>query len=442
MFSTTAHNLKNEFLFGAATSAYQIEGAWNTDGKGESIWDNLAHFRPELMQNGNGDIACDHYHRYKSDIRLMREMGLDAYRFSIAWTRIFPDGYGKVNSKGLDFYHRLMDELLENGIQPFPTLYHWDLPQHLESRFGGWLSRDVCNYFADYAHLMVHEFGDKAEKWVTINEPQVVAIGYGTPMGSPAHNNPREGMQVQHNILLAHGLAVQAMRSARSNIKAGIVINATPLEPLNEQARTLCEEGWSHGCAWFFDAVLKGRYPTLALEYCEKNGLLPIIKPGDFSIIGQHLDFLGLNYYMRFVFSADGRIIELPDREYSDMEGWEVSPESFAGLLNHLHNEYKLPPLYITENGLCHETVISENKQIHDQKRISYLQRHLMEVNKARDAGMDIRGYFAWSLLDNLEWNNGYQKQFGLVAVDRETQERIWKDSAYWYQQLIKDCRS
>ncbi len=431
----------NDFIWGASTASYQIEGAWNEDGKGESIWDRFSH-TPGKIENGEtGDIAADHYHRFQEDIALMKRLGLKAYRFSISWPRVFPQGHGKVNQKGLDFYSRLVDGLLEAGIEPFVTLHHWDYPQALQEQ-GGWLNRDTLGYFADYSAVMVKALGDRIRRWATFNEPTVIAFaGYAAGAHAPGlAGGPKIGLQAQHHILVAHGLSVQAIRAANPSVDVGVVLSFWPMEPATDDPADIAaaEQAWDTREAAFIHPVLKGYYPPQFFDAAGEN--LPDVHPGDMALIAQKLDFMGVNSYSRAVLSAKGYRERVPGSEYTEM-GWEVCPPAFYRLLTRLHKDYSLPPIYITENGAAFPDVVSPDGKIHDERRINYLRQYIGQLRRAMQEGVDVRGYFVWSLMDNFEWAHGFSKRFGLVRVDYDTLTRTVKDSGEWYARLIAENR-
>jgi beta-glucosidase len=423
----------SDFTWGVATAAYQIEGAWNEGGKGESIWDRFAHTPGKVWQGHTGDVACDHYHRYRSDIALMQELGIQAYRFSISWPRVLPLGRGRANPAGIDFYDRLVDAMLAAGITPFATLYHWDLPQALQD-IGGWAQRDVSTTFADYAALVVQRLGDRVRDWATFNEPWCVAFnGHDSGEHAPGLRDRKLALQVAHHVLLAHGLAAQAIRSTRSDVRVGIVLNLWPVEVVgdDEAAQAEVEPVWQRNCAWFLDPLYRANYPAEALA--AYDALAPTPGAGDLSTIAQPLDFMGINYYNRMTLGAPGPI---PGAEYTEM-GWEVYPQGLTRLLQRLHREYRLPPLYITENGAAFPDTVTAQGRVPDAQRLEYVRQHLLALHEAMAAGVDVRGYFVWSLLDNFEWAHGYGKRFGIVHVDYDTQARTIKDSGRWYSQVI-----
>lgn len=426
------------FLWGAATAAYQIEGAWNEDGKGESIWDRFSHTPGKVLNGDTGDIACDHYHRHSDDVALMKRLNLDAYRFSISWPRILPNGKGAINQKGLDFYARLVDELLENDIQPWATLYHWDLPQTLQE-MGGWANRDVAEYFAEYAFKVNEKLGDRVKNWMTINEPWVIAfMGNFSGEMAPGFRDERLTLQVAHGLLLGHGKAMAAIRESHSDTKCGIVLSMTPVEPETDNATEfmIAEKTWQRGGQWFLDPLFKGKYPEETLMEYGKNA--PTIEEHDLAVISAPADFVGINYYFRTVVGRNGLVRKVPGSEYTAMD-WEVHAPAFHRLLKRLQRDYKnLPPVYITENGAAFSDHVLPDGSINDQRRQAYIADHLYAVHKAISEGSDVRGYFAWSLLDNFEWHHGYSKRFGLVHVDYETQARTIKASGHWYARVAE----
>lgn len=431
------------FVWGAATSAYQIEGAWNEDGRSESIWDSFSHTPGKIANGDSGDVACDHYHRWQEDIRLMQEIGLQAYRFSISWPRVLKDGLGPLNPAGMDFYDRLVDGLLAAGIQPWATLYHWDLPQRLEEA-GGWPTRPLVDAFCAYADAVSRRLGDRVSHWITFNEPYVSAfIGYEEGRHAPGRRDRRAALAAAHHMLLAHGRSLAVIRANSPGSQAGITLNLTWMEPASpgpadrQEARRM--DGWVN--RWFLDPLVGRGYPADILASLQSGA--EWIQPGDLEQIAAPVDFLGVNYYFRHVIRADvpeeqnqPRTV-FPSGEQTEM-GWEVCPEGLFNLLARLRFEYDFPAIYITENGAAYEDQIGADGQVDDPQRISYLRRHLQQVRRAIDCGAPVRGYFVWSLLDNLEWAYGYAKRFGLIYVDYTTQRRIPKASARWYSQVIR----
>ena len=429
-----------DFSWGVATSAFQIEGAWATDGKGPSIWDSFTHTPGKIKDGSTGDVACDHYHRYRADVDLIAALEVDAYRFSMAWSRVQPLGHGAWNEAGFDFYDRLLAALEEKGVAAHLTLYHWDLPQGLQDR-GGWLDRDTAYRFADYAAEVARRFGARLATIATHNEPWCTAkLGYGNGQFAPGVADARQAIQVSHHLLLSHGLAMQAMRAVAPGAKLGIVLNQWTADPATDSAadRALAELEYSRSVQWFMDPIFKGRYPELALRAHGADA--PQVQDGDFAIIAQPLDFLGVNYYFRAFCSA-----ETPPRApeatlgFTDM-GWEIYPQGLTELLLKLQAEYALPPIYITENGMANADTLADG-QVADGARIDFVERHLAALAAAMAQGVDVRGYFLWSLLDNFEWDSGYAKRFGIVHVDYQTQQRTLKQSAHWYRNFITTAR-
>ncbi len=429
-----------DFVWGAATSAYQIEGAAQEDGKGVSIWDTFCR-QSGAIENGDlGDIACDHYHRLDSDLDLIKSLGLDAYRFSISWPRVQPLGKGAWNQPGLAFYDRLVDGLLERGLAPHVTLYHWDLPQALQD-VGGWANRDTAYRFAEYAQTMAQRLGDRVVSIATHNEPFVAAmLGNLFGLHAPGFKDLQTASQVTHHLLLSHGLAIQAMRSAGSKVPLGIVLNLSPATPAttSEADKQKAEQTFGFVGRLFLDPLFKGSYPEIA-------GPEPLpeidIQTGDMEIIRQPIDFLGINYYFREWCSASTPPAPVPCSLGKTEMGWEIYPEGLYELLTDIHRTYSLPPVFITENGMAANDVLLEGA-IHDSKRIEYIDLHLKALAKAIAEGVDVRGYFYWSLMDNFEWSYGFGKRFGLIHIDYQTQLRTLKDSAVWYRNYIQRERS
>jgi beta-glucosidase len=426
------------FAWGAATAAYQIEGAVHEDGRAPSIWDTFAHAPGHTLNGETGDVACDHYHRYPHDIGLMKELGLQAYRFSIAWPRILPTGRGQVNAAGLDFYDRLVDTVLAAGITPYVTLYHWDLPQTLQDQ-GGWVNRDTCNAFADYAQVVAARLGDRVQQWITHNEPIVVAyLGHYMGFHPPAMHDPVAASQVAHHLMLSHGMAVSALRaSGTSQTQVGITNALQPIYPASADEADLAvarreEAIWLR---WFLDPIFKGTYP---LEGLALAGLpAPQIEAGDLDIISQPIDFLGVNYYSRNIARGSASPDGIQEEAEHTTMGWEVYPDGLRVLLEWLHKEYAPKALYITENGAAYEDTLTANGTVEDDARQSYLQRHFAAAHQAIQAGVPLRGYFVWSLMDNYEWTFGFSQRFGIIYVDYATQQRVIKKSGYFYREVI-----
>ncbi len=433
------------FVWGAATSAYQIEGAWNEDGKGPSIWDTFCRIPGKIKNGDTGDVAADHYHRWEEDVNIIAELGLKAYRFSISWPRIFPEGVGEVNRKGLDFYNRLVDKLLAHGVEPFVTLYHWDLPQALQDK-GGWPSRDTAYAFAHYAETVASELGDRVSFWITHNEPFVAAIiGHFTGEHAPGIQDPVAAFSAAHHLLLSHGLATQAIRAAASRKpEIGIVLNLHPIHPASPSEEDKLAARRFDGVInrMFLDPVFFGKYPEDMLELF--GFLLPEIRPEDMETISAPIDFIGINYYTRNVVRFDPEFpliqaspIHPEGSEYSQM--WEIYPPGIYEIVTRVWKEYNPPSIFLTENGVPVPDGVDFDGRVRDERRIRYLKNHLIYLHKAISEGVLVRGYFVWSLLDNFEWAYGYSMRFGLVYVDYPTQKRIIKDSGRWYAQVIKE---
>jgi beta-glucosidase len=430
------------FLWGASTAAHQVEGSPLADGAGPSIWTRFAH-TPGMTHNGDtGDVACDHYRRWKDDIALMRELGLTAYRFSISWSRIHPEGTGRVNQAGVDFYSRLVDGLLEAGIQPLVTLYHWDLPAALDDR-GGWLNRDIAEWFGEYASTMYRALDGRVKSWATLNEPWVVTDGgYLHGALAPGHRSLFEAPIASHNLMRAHGRAVQAYR-AEGRHEVGLVVNIEPKHPASDSEADLAAVRRAHAYMneQYLHPALLGRYPEELREVFGRAW--PEWPAEDFDLIRQKLDFVGLNYYTRSVTGAGDsyplktRVERQPGATYTET-GWEVYPQALTELLVWFKDTYGDLPVYVTENGAAFfDPPVADGGRVRDPLRIDYLKKHIGAVHDAIEAGVDVRGYMAWSLLDNLEWSLGYSKRFGIVHVDYQTQQRTPKDSARWYSRVI-----
>lgn len=432
------------FLWGAATSAYQIEGSPLADGAGPSIWQRFAQVPGRTRNGDTGDVACDHYLRYREDVRLMRDLGLNAYRFSLAWGRVLPEGVGRVNRPGLDFYDRLVDELLEHGIEPNATLYHWDLPAALDDR-GGWLNPDIANWFAEYAAVAVRRLGDRVGMWATLNEPWVVSDGgYLTGALAPGHRSVEEAALASRNLLRAHGAGVQSARSEGA-LRVGIVINIEPKVAATERADDV--EATRRADAYmnrqFLDPLLLGEHPPELREVF--GDAWPEPAAGEMELIRQPIDFLGVNYYTRGVMRNDpaappvrASAVRQPGRLYTETS-WEVYPHGLEHVLLWVKHRYGDIPLYVTENGAAFfDPATALNGRVHDPHRVRYYRDHIRAASRAIEAGIDLRGYFAWSLLDNFEWSLGYAIRFGIVHVDYATQRRTLKDSAEFYSRVIR----
>ncbi len=463
---TTLRFPKN-FIWGAAASAYQIEGAWNEDGKGLSVWDTFSHKPGKVAENRNGDTAVDHYHRFKEDVRLMASLGLQAYRFSVAWTRVVPDGKGRVNAKGLGFYDRLVDELLNHSIQPYVCLFHYDLPQALQDQ-GGWPSRETAYRFADYAGVVSDRLSDRVNIWFTHNEPWITAVfGYLTGVHAPGITNPISAFQALHHLLLSHGLAAESIRAAaKGELKVGITLNLSPMYPASRDKRDVAA---AQRLDTFLnrvslDPLLKGTTPLQQFPIVNRL-TTSFIKAGDLEKINS-LDLLGVNYYTRAVVKHDVRIpivsasqVQPAESEYSSM--WEIYPQGIYDLVARIWKDYykpalrahsprsaaggagdkakrELPELIITENGVPVPDGIDFDGRVRDERRIRYLQDHLIQVHRAIQDGIPIKGYFHWSFTDNFEWSLGYGPRFGLVYIDYKTLKRTIKDSGRWFAGVIE----
>jgi beta-glucosidase len=422
------------FVWGAATAAYQIEGAVHEDGRGESIWDRFCATPGKVRAGDTGAVACDFYHRHPGDIELMKKLGLDAFRFSIAWPRILPAGRGATNEPGLDFYDRLVDDLLAAEITPFPTLYHWDLPQALEDA-GGWTSRATAEAFVEYTEVVVRRLGDRIGSWTTHNEPWVAAwLGYGWGTHAPGRTSEQDAVDAAHHLLLSHGWAVEAIRREVPEAKVGIVLNLEHVDPATESDADVeaAAEMDARANRWFLDPIFRGSYPDA--------GLAPPVRDGDLAAIAAPIDFLGVNNYFRFVVREGPEVVEVPGAARTAM-GWEVHPDSLHRLLVRVANDYAPASIYITENGAAFDDVRVHDGSVHDVERTEFLESYTDAVARAIEDGVPVDGYFVWSLLDNFEWAFGYSKRFGIVYVDYPTLERVPKDSFHWYAQRIRSGR-
>jgi len=445
-----------DFIWGAATSSYQIEGAAHVDGRGASIWDTFCKTPGKVAKGDTGDVANDHYNRYPEDIAIMKELGLKGYRFSFAWPRMFPSGDSVREERGFAFYDRLIDAILEAGIEPLATLYHWDLPQALQDK-GGWENREILKPFAEYSAAVVERFGNRVKKFSPINEPWVVAwLGNGIGIHAPGKHDRATAFKVAHHTVLAHVASTKAMRAVRSDILTGPVLNQANSnaddanDPVQKHAIEISD---AHQNRFWMDAFMKGSYPQILLDEFGDE-LKPVIQDGDLESATIKNDFIGINYYFdNFIHPSKGAgnqwhsiaglfdldIDETAPGPLTDM-GWPLTPYGLKNLLVRWHKEYgdKLPDLYVTENGVAYDEGVSADGKCHDQRRIDYLQTHLKAIADAIAEGSPVKGYYQWSLMDNFEWALGYDKRFGIVHVDFDTQKRTIKDSGYWYADQIK----
>jgi len=441
------------FVWGVAASAFQIEGAHDVDGRGQSIWDTFAAQARAIADGSNADVACDHYNRYAEDVGIIKSLGIRAYRFSVAWPRILPAGTGAVNPAGLDFYDRLVDTLLAAGVEPWPTLYHWDLPQTLEDG-GGWTVRSTVDAFVDYADVLSRRLGDRVRNWVTHNEPWCVSVlGYAEGEHAPGKKSWPHALVAAHHLLLSHGRVVPVLRSNAAGARVGITINTSPCEPASpsQADRDAARRFDGELNRWFLDPLYFGRYPQDVIDAHERAGRLPggmyFVRPGDLETISAPTDFLGVNYYTRAVVRSD----EIPEEEnaprtipipgpakLTDM-GWEVYPQGLEKCLLRIHEDYRPNSLVVTENGAAYSTGPGPDGAVNDTQRCDYLRHHVKACLHALQAGVPLSGYFVWSLLDNFEWAHGYSKRFGLVWVDFATQERVVKASGHLYSRIVNN---
>ncbi len=431
------------FVWGAATSAYQIEGSIAADGRGQSIWDVFSHTPGKILNDDTGDLACDHYHRYAEDVQLMSELGLKGYRFSIAWPRILPGGKDDFNAVGMDFYDRLVDTLLAADIVPYITLYHWDLPQKLQDQ-GGWANRATVDAFAQYSDVVTRRLGDRVKHWITLNEPHIAAfVGNYQGRHAPGARDFGLALIVAHHMLLAHGRAVPVIHANVNNVQVGIALNHTWAVPNTDSGEDVAaarrQDG--HVNRWYLDALFKGHYPTDMVELY--GDLMPSVEPSDMETIAAPLEFLAVNYYTRsLVQAADAPPLFL-ERLQSPVErtemGWAIYPEGLFNLLQWLHQEYQPGKVFIAENGAAFNDEVGPDGTVDDPRRLTYIREHLAACQRAIEAGVPLQGYFVWSLMDNFEWALGYAKRFGIVYVDFQTLARIPKSSAKWYAEVIRN---
>lgn len=440
----TKINFPENFIWGAATASYQIEGAVNEDGRGKTIWDTFSHTPGKTRNGDTGDVACDHYHRYPEDIRLMQDLGISAYRFSFAWARILPQGRGAVNQAGLDFYDRLIDAVLEANIQPCPTLYHWDLPQALQDE-GGWENRQTIEAFKQYTDVVTTHFGDRLKMWMTFNEPFVAAL-VGNFQGRHAPGNQDLGiaLSVAHHLLVAHGRAVPIIRQNVSDAQVGIVLNLSHVmaeDPNNPEHIQAEQNQDGHVNRWFLDPIYHGTYPKDMWALYGDH--VPTIEDGDMETIATETDFLGINYYTRAVVrSTDAPPLNVerinPPGIKTEM-GWSIYPQGLSDLLKRVHQEYNPKAIYITENGAAFNDTVETDGSVNDEIRRDYIHKHLIECHQSIEAGVPLKGYFVWSMLDNFEWGLGYTKRFGIIRINYETLERTMKLSGKWYAGVVRE---
>jgi beta-glucosidase len=435
------------FVWGAATAAFQVEGAYREDGRGLSIWDTFCRTPGKVWEGDNGDVACDMYHRYKDDVKLMKDLGITSYRFSVAWPRIIPDGSGEINPKGIEFYRNLVDELLAHGIEPMLTLYHWDLPQALQDR-GGWANRETIDHFLKYAETVFKALDGKVKLWATFNEPWCISfLSNYIGAHAPGLRDLQTAIDVAHNVLVAHGKTVRLFRELGIKGEIGIAPNTEWMEPFSDREEDVeaawRRRGWLN--EWFLRPVMTGQYPEKLVQWFEKLGGKPKIEPGDMELIGSKIDFLGINYYTGGIGRynpEEGDIFgfqEVPmGWEKTDI-GWNIYPQGLYNVLTYIKREFGDIPIYITENGACYNDEPGADGRVRDQRRIEYLKKHVLQVARAIESGVNVKGYYTWSLMDNFEWAYGYSMRFGILYVDYETQQRIKKDSFRWYRKLARN---
>jgi beta-glucosidase len=434
-----------DMKWGSATASYQIEGAAFEDGRGLSIWDTFTRIPGKVLNGDNGDVATDSYHRYEEDIDILKDLGVDVYRFSVAWPRIFPNGTGEVNPKGLEYYHKVVDRLLENGIEPMCTLYHWDLPQALQDQ-GGWDNRETIDAFVNYAETMFKEFDGKIKHWITLNEPWCVSfLSNYHGIHAPGYTDLQLAVNISHNLLVAHGKAVKRFRELGIKGEIGYAPNTTWLDPFSDKEEDIdaAKREIAYYIEWFMDPVFKGEYPEFMVDWFKKKGAELNILAGDMELIKEPIDFLGINYYTGHVarYKEDAGLLdwELVEMGYERTDiGWPVYPRGFYKVLTHITERYGKVPIYITENGSCYNDEPIDGR-VKDERRIKYLKQHLTALSQSIESGVNIKGYLTWSLLDNFEWAEGYSKRFGIVFVNYITQERIKKDSFYWFKKTIEN---
>ena len=438
-----------DFVWGVATSAQQIEGGRGEGGRGDSIWDSFAD-KPGRIEDGSTPaVACDHFSRWREDVELMKWLGVDAYRFSTSWPRILPEGTGAVNQEGIDFYDSLIDALLESGISPFITLNHWDLPRKLQDK-GGWGNRDTAQAFTEYAAAVARRLGDRVRYWTTHNEPWVIAtLGHETGEHAPGHQDPEEALRVSHHLLLSHGWAVRELRNEVAGARVGIVVNIVPARPASEDPADIDAARQFDGSLtrWYLDPVFRGSYPEDAVEDRIRRGHLdspgmPFVAGGDMKIISADIDFLGINYYTELTVKAGAggepvAVRTAPEKQLTDM-GWQVCPEALYDVLVRVKRDYNPKQMFITENGAAYPDRVGQEGRVHDRDRINYISRHLLQAHRAIRDGVKLGGYFAWSLMDNFEWAHGYTRRFGLFRVEFDSGKRYPKESAHFFRDVVE----
>lgn len=435
-----------DFVWGTATASYQIEGAYQEDGRGLSIWDTFSHTPGKVFNMDNGNVACDSYHRYEEDIALLKNLGVNAYRFSIAWPRIFPNGTGEVNEKGLDYYRRVIDALIAAGIEPCVTLYHWDLPQALEDK-GGWNNRDTIDAFVQYAEVVFKAFNGKIKQWITFNETWCVSfLSNFLGVHAPGNRDLQLATNIAHHCMVAHGETVKLFRKLGIKGEIGTTHNPAWTEPYTTKPEDIeaakRNRAWQN--EWFFEPTLKGTYPQILVDWFKTKGVEAPILPGDMETISQPIDFIGVNFYSGNFgrYKKDEGLFDCEEvqigfeKTYID---WNVYPDALFKVLTWLKEDYGDIPIYITENGACYDDELTSDKRVHDAKRTEYFHKHFIQCHRAIESGIQLKGYFAWSLLDNFEWAEGYRKRFGIVYTNYETLERHPKDSYYFIQEVIKN---
>jgi beta-glucosidase len=432
------------FKWGTATASYQIEGAVNQDGRGETIWDRFCQMPGNILHNDSGNDANDHYNRYKQDVALMKELGHNAYRFSVCWSRILPSGRGEMSQEGLQFYSNLVDELLAAGIEPFLTIYHWDLPQALQD-IGGWQNDDIIDYFVSYCQILFEKLGGRVKNWITLNEPYCTAfLGNYSAEHAPGIHDLATAIRVSYNILRAHGAAVRKFREMKVPGEIGITLNVTPVYPASDSSEDKTAARFQDGFnnRWFLDPVFKGKFPLDMIELYKSRGItLPDFT--DEASIFEDLDFVGINYYFTTTVRYNKHVWPLcaeevhSEKPYSDRK-WPIDPEGFTKILTRINKDYNVPEFYITENGACYNDVMEDSGNIRDYNRIEYLRKHIIAIHHAMEQGVNIRGYFVWTFADNFEWAFGRYSPFGIIHEDFNTHKRTPKQSAYWFRDLIE----